>query len=166
MATMLTRHNSRDLLLRVALWAGALGVLATGADHLEEYTANQFSSVPTIGTLFLLNFLASLVIAAGLVVPARHLGGTRLRMVSAIAGIGLAGTSLIGLWISETWGLFGFMDHGTRPAILAAIAAEGFTVLVLGLYAWLARGHAGRGAGPHRPPWPAYPPRQLPSPRA
>lgn len=163
---MLTRHNGRDLLLRTTRWAGALGVLATGADHLDEYAANQFSSVPTIGTLFLLNFLASLAIAAGLVLPARHLGGTRIGMAFAIAGIGLAGASLIGLWISETWGLFGFMDHGTRPAILAAIAAEAFTVVVLSLYVWLGRGHAGRGAGPPRPPWPAYPPRRLPSPHA
>jgi hypothetical protein len=37
---------------RLALIIGALAVLATGADHLEEYTANQFSTVPTIGPLF------------------------------------------------------------------------------------------------------------------
>src|SRR5947207_9394599 len=45
--------RTRTILARITLSVGAIAVLATGADHLEEYTANQFSTVPTIGTLFL-----------------------------------------------------------------------------------------------------------------
>jgi hypothetical protein len=155
-------YEPRQALLRFSGLAGALGVLAVGADHLEEFAANQFSSVPTIGTLFLLNFLASLLVAAGLLVPLGRVGsrsGRAVRMVSAGAGIGLAAASLIGLWISETSGLFGFMDHGLRPAILAAIAAEGFSILVLSLYVWLYRGHGGRDGAPSQPAGRALAPR-------
>ena len=143
----------KDLLLRIASWAGALGVLATGADHLEEYTANHFSSVPTIGTLFLLNFIGSVVIAAGLLVPLPRIAPRSVRLVrmtSAAAGISLAGLSLLGLWISETSSLFGFTDNGTRPAIVAAIAAEAFTVISLCAYLVLSRRRGWR-AGPLLP---------------
>lgn len=63
----------RPMLARLALGVGALAVLATGADHLEEFV---------------------------------------------ISGIGLAASSLVGLWISEHSSLFGFSDHGYRPAIV------------------------------------------------
>jgi hypothetical protein len=152
---MLGHPDTKARLIRLTAWAGALGVLATGADHLEEYSANHFSSVPTIGTLFLLNFIGSLVIAAGLLAPLGRLGHRlkgRIRRASAAGGISLAGLSLIGLWISETSSLFGFTDNGTRPAIVAAIAAEAFTIVALSAYVVLSRG---RG-------WPAG--RLLPSP--
>jgi hypothetical protein len=127
---------------RAALILGGLAVLAVGADHLEEYTANQFSSVPTIGTLFLLNFIAATAVGVGLLLPleriAKHLA-PRLRAALALSGIGIALSSLIGLWISETSSLFGFSDHGYRPAIVAAIAAEAVAILALGAYLALAR---------------------------
>lgn len=143
----MTRHDAKGFLTRLTAVAGALGVLATGADHLEEYSANHFSTVPTIGTLFLLNFIGSLVIAAGLLVPLRGMAPRSVRLVrmsSALAGISLAAFSLIGLWISETSSLFGFTDSGTRPAILAAIAAEVFTVVFLSAYLALSRGRGSR----------------------
>lgn len=143
----MSHHDTKSLLTRVTGVAGALGVLATGAVHLEEYSANHFSTVPTIGTLFLLNFIGSVVIAAGLLVPLRDIAPRTVRLVrisSALAGVGLAASSLIGLWISETSSLFGFTDYGTRPAILAAIAAEGFTVVFLSAYLALSRGRGSR----------------------
>ena len=36
----------------------AIALLATGGIHLEQYLVDDFSVVPTIGPLFLLNFLA------------------------------------------------------------------------------------------------------------
>lgn len=129
--------HTRTILARLALAIGAAGVLATGADHLEQYTANQFSTVPTIGTLFLLNFIASTVIGLGLLLPWGRIAGQfaeRVRALLAAAGIGIAGTSLIGLWISESSSLFGFTDHGFRAAIVAAIVAEAVAILALTAY--------------------------------
>jgi hypothetical protein len=159
------------------MFAGALGLLATGADHLQQYTANQFSTVPTIGTLFLMNFIGATVLGVGLLLPmnriahrladSRRLAGSRrlahaqrvadprrladqIRAVLALAGVGLATTSLIGLWISETSSLFGFTDHGFRPAIVAAIVAESVTIVALSVY--LVAAKAGRFA-PASPSW-------------
>jgi hypothetical protein len=129
--------SARNALSRLALVAGALGVLATGADHLEEYTANQFSTVPTIGTLFLLNFVAASVVGVGLLLPLERLlkrTGVLYRSLLAIAGIGIGASSLVGLWISESSSLFGFTDHGYRPAIVAAIVAEAVAVVALSGY--------------------------------
>jgi hypothetical protein len=111
-------NRTRAILARLALGAGALAVLATGADHLEEYTANQFLTVPTICTLFLLNVIAATVVGVGLLLPLRRV--TRrfadpLRALLAMSGIGIAATSVIGLWISERSSLLGFSDHATGP---------------------------------------------------
>jgi hypothetical protein len=106
---------------------GALAVLATGVAHIEQYAVDNYATVPTIGTLFLLNFVAAIVIAVGLITPRRRLTGRytdAIRALVAIAGIGLAVGSLVGLFVSETTGLFGFVEHGYRMAIVVAIAVE------------------------------------------
>lgn len=138
---------TRTALSRVALGIGALSLLATGADHLEEYTVNHFSTVPTIGTLFLLNFIAATLVAIGLVLPLGRLTkqfAGLVRALLALSGIGIAATSLIGLWISESSSLFGFTDHGTRGAIVAAIVTEAVTILALTAYLALAEAHPRR----------------------
>jgi hypothetical protein len=56
----------------------------------------------------------------------------------ALGGIGIAAASLVGLVVSENASLFGFMDHGYRPAVIAAIAAEAATILALSAYLVLA----------------------------
>jgi hypothetical protein len=134
-------NHGHPLLTRVALVVGALALLATGADHLEEYTANHFSSVPTIGTLFLLNFIAATAVGVGLLLPLGKLGehtAGPARTMLALGGIGIASSSLVGLIVSENASLFGFMDHGYRPAIIAAIAAEAAAILALSTYLALA----------------------------
>src|SRR5947209_6185563 len=113
---MLTQRT-RSILAHLLLGVGAAGVLATGADHLYEYTATGFSTIPTIGTLFLLNFIAATIVGAGLLLPLRRI--TRrfadpLRTLLALSGIGIAASSLIALWISESSSLFGFTDYGFR----------------------------------------------------
>jgi hypothetical protein len=141
-----THTHIRAILARLALIVGGLAVLATGADHLEEYAANHFDSVPTIGTLFLLNFIAATVIGLGLLLPLGRLAGSAgetVRGLFALGGIGLAASSLIGLWVSETSSLFGFADHGFRPAIVAAIAAEAVAIVALSAYVALAPVHFG-----------------------
>lgn len=139
---MIRQTHTRILFARFTLGCGALAVLATGADHLQQYTANQFSTVPTIGALFLLNFIAATGIGTGLLTAALGRRPRRfadeLRGLMAISGIGLAATSLIALLISESSSLFGFTDHGYRPAIVAAIAAEAVAIVALGAHLALA----------------------------
>jgi hypothetical protein len=48
------------------------------------------------------------------------------------AGVGVAAGSLAGLLVSETSGLFGFMEAGYRPAIVLSIALEATAVALLG----------------------------------
>jgi hypothetical protein len=142
MEYLMTTTRTHAYLAQLALSIGAIAVLVTGADHLYEYDVNHFSTVPTIGTLFLLNFIAATLIAAGLVFPLGRI--TRrfadpLRVLLAVGGIGLAATSLIGLWISETSSLFGFTDYGFRTTIVVAIVAE--SIAIVGLTAYLALAH-------------------------
>jgi hypothetical protein len=139
---MPVRNRTRTILASAALVVGALALLAAGADHLDEYAANGFSTVPTIGTLFLLNFIASAIVGVALLLPLRRLAkrfADPLRALLALSGIGIGATSLIALWISETSSLFGFTDTGFRPTIVAAIAAESVAVLALGAYLALDR---------------------------
>lgn len=117
----------RSLVAHTMRFLGALAVLATGVAHIEQYAVDNYATVPTIGTLFLLNFVAAIVIAVGLITPRRRLTGRytdAIRALVAIAGIGLAVGSLVGLFVSETTGLFGFVEHGYRMAIVVAIAVE------------------------------------------
>ncbi|MBV9310601.1 MAG: hypothetical protein JOZ73_07210 [Solirubrobacterales bacterium] len=126
----------------IALAVGAVGVLATGADHFVEYAAKGFSSVPTIGFLFLLNFISATLIGIGLLLPWRRLTerfADPLRALLALSGIGIAAMSLIGLWISESSSLFGFTDYGFRSEIVLAIIAESVAIAALMAYLALER---------------------------
>lgn len=126
--------RQRVILARALRYLGALAVLATGVAHLEQYAVDNYSTVPTIGTLFLLNFIAAIVIAAGLIAPLQHLTGRytdAIHAALAAGGIGLAVLSLVALFISESSGLFGFVEHGYRMAILAAIVAETAATVLL-----------------------------------
>jgi hypothetical protein len=131
LARLPTRH--RAIVAQAFRYLGALAVLATGVAHIEQYSVDNYSTVPTIGTL--LNFIAAIVIAAGLIAPVRRVTARysdAIRAVFAVGGIGLAVGSLVGLFVSETTGLFGFVEHGYRIAIVVAIAVEvAATVLLL-----------------------------------
>jgi hypothetical protein len=124
-AWLATEH--RSLVTHALRYLGALAVLATGVAHIEQYAVDDYSTVPTIGTLFLLNFIAAVVIAVGLVAPLRRVTGRytdAVRAVLAVGGIGLAVLSLAALFVSESSGLFGFVEHGYRMAIVVAIVVE------------------------------------------
>jgi hypothetical protein len=129
------------IIAHVALVVGAAAVLATGADHLYEYSATGFSSVPTIGTLFLLNFIAATLVGVALLLPLRRFAkrlADPLRALLALSGTGIAALSLISLWISESSSLFGFTDYGFRATIVVAIVAESIAILALTAYLALA----------------------------
>lgn len=130
-------NRTRTLAAHLAAGVGAIALIAAGADHLDEYAVNRFSSVPTIGTLFLLNFISATAVGVGLLLPlgrlAKHFAD-RLRLLLALSGLGIAAASLVGLWISESSSLFGFTDYGLRPTIVIAIATEPAAVLALSAY--------------------------------
>jgi hypothetical protein len=117
---------------------GALSLLAVGAVHLQQYF-ELYSEIPTIGTLFVLNFVGATIVGLALLAPVERLlgrfGGSVLALLT-LAGIAQAATAFVFLWISERTPLFGFMEPGYDPeAILAARVAEIATVLLLTAFA-------------------------------
>jgi hypothetical protein len=114
-------------------YLGAAALLAVGLDHLEQRSAAHYAAIPTIGTLFLLNFVSATVIAIALALPLQRLG-RRLPALLALSGAGIAAGSVAGLLISETTGLFGFMEDGYRSAIVLSLVLEGATIVLLGTY--------------------------------
>jgi len=111
--------------------------LAIGIDHIEQYSVDNYATVPTIGSLFLLNFIGAVVISIGLICPLGRLGRERadaVRALFALGGIALAVLSLAGLFVSETAGLFGFVEHGYRMSIVVAIAVECLAVAFLAIF--------------------------------
>jgi hypothetical protein len=117
-----------------------------GAVHLQQYEF-LYSAIPTIGTLFLLNFAGATVIGLALLAPVERLLG-RLGSVAvgllALGGAVQAGTAFVFLLISERTPLFGFMEPGyDPPALMASRVAELVTVVLLGTF--LVDRFAGRG---------------------
>jgi hypothetical protein len=116
---------------------GALSLLAVGAVHLHQYE-DLYSSIPTIGTLFVLNFVGATVFGIGLLVPFERFwrrGGAWLVAGLALGGIAIAAVSYVFLLIAERRPLFGFMEPGYNPeAIRASQVSEIATVALLGVY--------------------------------
>jgi len=116
---------------------GALSLLAVGAVHLQQYNY-LYSSIPTIGTLFLLNFLGATAIGLGLLAPVERLLG-RLGAAAvgllALGGIGQSAIAFVFLLVAERTPLFGFQEPGyDPPAIMAARVSEIVTVVALGVF--------------------------------
>lgn len=126
--------------IRVAGWArnlGALSILAVGVDHIEQYSVDSYSAIPTIGTLFLLNFVSAVPIALGLAAPLRRVAArwaSAIWALLALIGLGVASGSLAGLLISESSGLFGFMERGYRQAIVLSVVFELAAMVFLGVF--------------------------------
>ncbi len=129
----------------LATWSrylGALALLGVGLDHLEQFSIDSYSVIPTIGTLFAVNFASAALLAAALATPAQRLPGHAGRLavpLLSLAGIGIAGGSLAGLLLSESAGLFGFRETGYRPAILLSIGLEATTIALLSIHLALQR---------------------------
>jgi hypothetical protein len=138
----------RSTIAQAALYLGALSVLATGVVHIQQYYDQDYSTIPTIGTLFFLNFVGAVVIAVGLIAPLRRVTpryADAIRSLFAIGGIGLGVLSLVALFVSEGSGLFGFVENGYRTAIVLAMVAE--IAATLFLVVFLAANRAERPDG-------------------
>jgi hypothetical protein len=140
---------------------GAIALLVIGGIHYQQYRYAFYSVIPTIGMLFIANFVAGTALGLLLLAPVKtrlgHLGKL-LDQLAALAGVGLAAGGLAALLISEHTPLFGFMEHGYRFVIVLTIASEATAIALLTLF--LIRGRSGerrQGARPaderHCPEW-------------
>jgi hypothetical protein len=114
---------------------GAIALLVVGAVHLQQYIGNDYSVLPTIGPLFLLNAIGAGIVAIGLLAPIeRMLGDRQADLVAgllAVAALAIAIGSLVALFIAESQPLFGFMETGYDTPILIAIVSEALTTILL-----------------------------------
>jgi hypothetical protein len=147
LSTWLKPNQARSL--AAARIVGAVSLLVVGGIHYQQYRYALYSVIPTIGPLFIANFIAATVLGLFLLSPFKsrlgHLGEL-LDQVAALAGVGLAASGLAALLISEHTLLFGFMEHGYRFVIVLTIAAEAVAIATLTLFLVRARSQA-RSAG-------------------
>lgn len=123
------------MIFRAMRVLGALALLGVGAVHLQQYYAADYSGVPTIGPLFLVNGIGSGILGVTLLFPFERV----LRGRSGDAAVGLvtsgavmiAAGSLVALFISEYGGLFGFIEPGYSLPVVLAIVTEAATLLLL-----------------------------------
>jgi len=127
----IVKSSRTRLALRVL---GALLLVFVGADHYYEYSVDDYSVLPTIGTLFLLNFISATAFGLILLAPLDrilHRFGRITLQLASLSGFGIAATSLVALLISEHTKLFGFMESNYRPAIIVAIVSEASAAVIL-----------------------------------
>ena len=112
----------------------AISLLALGGVHIQQYIVQDYRVIPTIGPLFLLNFIGGTVLGLYFLIPVGTRAG-RVRLlvdaVAALAGWFVAAGALVALLVSEHTPLFGFMEHGYRFAIVFAIVSEAVAVVAL-----------------------------------
>jgi predicted lipoprotein with Yx(FWY)xxD motif len=103
--------------------AGAILLVVSASIHLDLYLTG-YRSIPTIGWLFLVQFLVAFVLAIGALV-------THSRLV-AVAGAAFA-LSTLGCYLLAIWiGLFGYKEIRTRAGIAAGlIEVAAFATLAL-----------------------------------
>lgn len=133
---------------------GALALLAVGGVHLQQYVYDYFSVIPTIGPLFLVNFIAATALGLLLLAPivVRWIP-LRLQRLAALAGMGVSAGAFVAVLISEYAPLFGFMESGYRVAVVLALSFEAAAITFLGVF--LARSrtttHRSASVGASRP---------------
>ena len=103
--------------------AGALLLVVSACIHLGLYLTG-YRSIPTIGWLFLVQFLVAFILAIGALVTHGRL--------AAVAGAAFA-LSTLGCYLLAVWiGLFGFKEIRTRAGIAAGlIEVAAFATLAL-----------------------------------
>src|ERR1700733_3506284 len=133
---------------------GAIALLVIGGIHYQQYRYAFYSAIPTIGPLFLLNFVGATTLGLFLLAPGKaRLGHPRnsLEQLTAVAGSGLAASGLAALLISEHTPLFGFMEHGYRFVIVLTITSEATAITMLTLFLVRTRAQARSARSAPRP---------------
>ena len=143
---LLSRAVGRHRKVKLGDWrqpwlrvAGALLLVVSAGIHLDLYLTG-YRSIPTIGWLFLVQFLVAFILAIGALV-------THSRLV-AVAGAAFA-LSTLGCYLLAVWiGLFGYKEIRTRAGIAAGlIEVAAFATLALAV----AIAGARQAAAPTRP---------------
>ena len=101
----------------------AAGVLLSAVVHLELWDEG-FRSIATIGQLFMLNFVAGMIIGLGVLVW-RH-------WLPALVAAGFGAATVIAFWISVVHGLFGVKETTSGSTEILAEAAD-YTAVAFGL---------------------------------
>src|SRR5690349_19363129 len=103
--------------------AGALLLVVSACIHLGLYLTG-YRSIPTIGWLFLVQFLVAFILAIGALITHSRL--------AAVAGAAFA-LSTLGCYLLAVWiGLFGYKEIRTRAGIAAGlIEVAAFATLAL-----------------------------------
>src|SRR3954452_17923397 len=133
----LAQRARRTTVGQVGSYLGAAALVGVGVDHIWQFYVDSYSVIPTIGTLFALNFASALVIELGLVAPLQRLSrrwNRALLTLLAAGGAGIALGSFAGLEVSETTGLFGFMESGYRAAIVLSIPLDAAAGVFLSVF--------------------------------
>jgi hypothetical protein len=113
------------VLLLAGRVVGAALLVWMGWIHLHLWS-DGYKHLPTIGTLFILNFVGAIVLAvAVLATPPRFLA------LPSAAGALMAATTLVSLAISINIGLFGFTDYLDAPFVHLSIWVESAAFVVL-----------------------------------
>jgi len=117
------RPKTGDWLSQRLRITGAMLLAGSAGIHLDLYLTG-YRSIPTIGWLFLLQFIVAFVLAAAVLVTHSRLAAA----ASAAFALSTLGAYLLAVWI----GLFGFKEIRTRAGIAAGlIEVAAFGVLAM-----------------------------------
>ncbi len=137
------RHRRDEMISWAQLWlplAGAVLLAASASIHLALYLTG-YRSIPVIGWLFLVQFIAGFVLAGAALL-------TRSRLVAA-ASAGFALSTIAAYLLAVRIGLFGFREVRTRAGIAAGLLeVAAFAVLAIAALLVPAAGRSGRRGRP------------------
>jgi hypothetical protein len=113
----------RNYVIDTSRGLATAGVFLAAVVHLDLWVQG-FSSVPTIGPLFMLDFVAGMIIGVGVLVW-RH-------WLPALAAAGFGAATVVAFWISVVHGLFGVKETPTGSSEILAEVAE-YSAVAFGL---------------------------------
>lgn len=122
--------DRRPLTSTVVRIGAAACVVAGGIVHLQQYFGVFYRVIPTIGPLFLLDFVGAIVLGVALLLPVER-WWRPLGALVALGGILFSAGAIVGLEISEHGALFGFHEHGYRLAVVLSLVFEAAAILLL-----------------------------------
>jgi hypothetical protein len=116
----------RTVAVEVSRGLAATGVLLSAVVHLDLWDLQGFRHIPTIGPLFLLNFIGGVVVGVVMLLW-RH-------WLPMLAAAGFGAATVAAFWISVVHGLFGLKETATGSSQVLAEVAE-YAAVVFGLFA-------------------------------
>ena len=116
----------RDYVIDTSRGLAAAGVFLSAVVHLDLWVEG-YRSIATIGPLFMLDFVAGMIVGLGVLVW-RH-------WLPVLAAAGFGAVTVVAFWISVIHGLFGVKETASGSSeVLAAVAeyaAVGFGLAVV-----------------------------------